>query len=135
MASGISRLIRRKILDHLLKISTWTAPVNLFVALFTTAPNSQGIGGVETTYTNYSRVQHNDWNAATDADPVIATNNGVITFPTCGVDGAIIVGFGLYDASIVGNFLGYGSCSETIISGTTPIFDDTLLSLSLNETV
>jgi hypothetical protein len=135
MSSGISRSIRRKVLDHLLKTLAWVQPTHIYVALFTTSPNSQGAGGVETTYTNYARIQHDAWNAATDADPAIATNNGQVTFPQCGVTGATIVAFGLYDDLTGGNFLGYGPCSKTITQGDISFFDTASLAVKLNETV
>ncbi len=93
------------------------------------------MGEVVTTYTNYARIQHDVWNASTDADPAVATNNGQITFPQCGVTGATIVAFGLYDDLTGGNFLGYGACSKVITQGDIPFFDSTSLLVKLHETV
>jgi hypothetical protein len=133
MSSGVSRAYRRKLLDHLFKTTPLTVPTHIYVALYTTAPNSQGSGGTETTYTNYLRVACDAWDAATDADPAVVANTAAVTFSAAG-SSATIVAFGLYDADSGGNFLGYGACSASVSSGVTPQFDAGDLQISMDET-
>ncbi len=127
-----SRTIQRALVDHLLKTSAYTPPTNIQVALFTVAPDVTGAGGTEVSGNAYARVIHNDWNAATDATPAVATNNGDIDFPTPDPAGwGTVVAFALYDN---GNMLGFGaiSPSKTINAGDTVRFADTDLEVSLN---
>jgi len=135
MASGIGRTIRQAILDHLLKTGTWTAPADIYVALYTAAPTATG-GGTELSSaggSGYARIKHNAWNASTAAEPSVATNDGAITFPVAGTSWGAIVAFGLFDALTSGNFLAYGVCSKTISVGDIAYFADQQLQITLNE--
>jgi len=133
--SGIIRATRQAVLDHLLKTSTWTAPTNVYVALFTVAPTEVG-GGTECTGSAYARVKHNNWVAATAASPSVAVNDGDITFPEAGGSWGAIVAFGLFNQdSPGGTLLAVGKCSKTISSGDTAIFLDGTLEVTLDGTV
>ena len=137
MASGMGRTIRQAVLDHLLKTGVgWTAPADIYVALFTVAPTATG-GGTEVATaggTLYARVKHNTWHAATAAEPSIATNDGDIDFPEAGGVWGAIVAWAIFDSALPGgNFLAYGACSKTIGTGDTARFKDTELQIKLNE--
>jgi hypothetical protein len=133
MAAGLTRFSSRKLLDHILKTGAYTQPTTIYVALFTVAPTSQG-GGTEANYTGYLRVLHNVWRAATDADPVVANNNGEIAFPAASSSNTIVA-CGLYDADAPGgNLLAWGAVSKQIDSGDTPKFADAVLQVRLNYT-
>jgi hypothetical protein len=133
--SGISRALRQDVLDHLLMTAAWSQPIAIYVALFTVSPTATG-GGTEVTGGSYARVSHALWNAATAAEPSVATNNGVITFPEATVAWGTVVAVGLYDAVTAGNFLGYDDFTGKVIdSGDVARFQDTELSVTLNETV
>lgn len=132
MASGLTRYAERELLDHLLKTGAYTQPTNIYVALFTVAPSSQG-GGTEANYTNYARVQCNAWDAATDADPVVAQNTSAITFPEAGSSNTIVA-CGLYDAATDGNLLAFGAVSKQIDSSDTPRFSAGTLKVRMNFT-
>lgn len=86
-----TRHVTRGLLDHLLKTASFTVPTDITVALLDNT-------GTELTGTNYARVTHNTWNAATDADPAEASNDGIIQFATPGADGwGTAERFALYD--------------------------------------
>ena len=132
--SGISRALRQDALDHLLKTAAWTQPTNIYVALYTVAPSATG-GGTEESEASYNRILHNTWNAASAAEPSVATNNGVITFDEALTDWGTIVAVGLFDAITAGNFLGYDDFTGKAVGiGDVARFQDTELSVRLNET-
>ena len=134
MASGLRRVIRQAVLDHLLKTAGWTAPTHIYVGLFTVAP-TQTAGGTEVSEASYARVLHDTWNAATAAEPAVATNDGDIEFAQALTDWGSIVAFGLFDDITGGNLLAYGACTKTIATGDTARFLDTALEVKLNYTV
>lgn len=132
--SGLSRATRQDVLDHLLGTATWTSPTNIYVALYTVAPTATG-GGTEVSGGGYARVLHNSWNAATAAEPSVATNNGIITYAEATADWGTIVAVGLFDAITGGNFLGYDDFTGKLIeTGDTARYQDGELSITLNET-
>jgi len=49
----------------------------MYIALWTTAPDNDGAGGVEVSEASYSRIAHSSWNAAAAKSK---TNNGEIDF-------------------------------------------------------
>lgn len=118
--------IANRVLDLLLGTShdTTAMPATVYVALITTAPtNANGAGIVEATGTGYARVAvtNNDtnWPAAASRSK---SNGTAVTFPTSGASWGTVVGFALYDAATVGNFLAYGALtsSQAVGSGVTP---------------
>lgn len=132
MSHGISRSYRRKLLDHLFKNDSLSQPSSLWVALFTASPSATG-GGTEASYTNYARIQCDDWDAASDADPAVVSNTGNVTFASAG-SSASIVAFAIMSASAAGDMIAYGGCTASISSGITPQFASGALDISLNET-
>jgi len=81
------------------------------VGVFTTLPNADGTGGVESSYDSYARTAHQDWSTL-----VIGTtaarrvNVGAIEMVAVGLGdpGETIVGWGIWDASTSGNLLHFG---------------------------
>lgn len=129
-ASSYTTYLSNKVLDHFLKTATFTAPTNLYVALFTTLPNDSG-GGTEVSGGSYARVNHNAWNAASSGS---ATNNGAITFTTASGSWGTVGWVALFDASSGGNMLCWGAVgtAKTISSGDTASFADTALAVTLD---
>lgn len=132
--SGISRALRQDVLDHLLKTASWTQPAAIYVALYTVAPTAVG-GGTEVTGGSYARKAHASWNAATAADPSVATNNGVITFDEATADWGTVVAAALHSAITGGDFLAYDDFTGIAVNdGDQARFADTVLQMQLNET-
>lgn len=122
---SFSDFIELEILDQIFGGEAYTAPANLFVALFTAAPSDAG-GGTEVTGNGYARVSVannlTNWPAASAG----AKSNGVaIQFPTAsGGNWGTVTHFGIYDASTAGNLIGWAAltASQVINDGTTATF-------------
>lgn len=127
--AGKSNFLADAILNHVYRTTTYTPPATVYVALFTTMPIDAGTGGVEVTGTGYARVgvatDDAQWAApSAGAGTTRQTSNvNQISFGTAGSDwapsGTPCVGFGLYDASTAGNYLGGAAfaASKIIQSG------------------
>jgi hypothetical protein len=119
---SMSDYLENEILDHVFKTGVWTAPVNLFVALYTAAPSDAG-GGTEVTSTGsaYERVAENTWDAGSGG----ATNNtGAITFATATNNWGTVLAAAILDASGGGNFLWWGTVTtnKSVTTGDTVSF-------------
>jgi hypothetical protein len=95
---GLSRYLQRKILDHAFKTTPFTAPTHIYVALLTASAECTGTG--------YAREICDVWTAASDADPSVVDNTGVIDFGTGNADWGTLTRFALYDDPTAGNLLG-----------------------------
>lgn len=82
---------------------------SLNVALYTVAPNDEGVGGTEVTGGGYARVAHASWNAAASG---IRTNNGIIDFGDPTADWGTVVAVGLWDGA---TFKGVSTAFSTAI--------------------
>lgn len=94
--AGLSRYAQRELLDHI-NGSSFTAPTNRYVALFTASAECTGTG--------YARELCNSWTAASDADPSVSSNSAIIDFGTGNSDWGTITRFAIYDALTGGNLL------------------------------
>ena len=97
----------QKVMDYVLKGTTFTRPTNFYLALFTTTPALDGTGGVEvsTSGTGYGRVvidSATGWSAATGVN-MTYTNTGDLTFGLPTANWGTIVSAGLFDASTAGD--------------------------------
>lgn len=93
--------LENKLLDHVLRNTTYTQPATVYSALFTVVP-SDSTGGTEVTNASsgYTRVASTFCTAgATVAGQSV--NTGAITFATAAA-GYTVVGWGLLDTSTVG---------------------------------
>lgn len=119
-----SDYLEGKVLDHLLGRTTYTAPVTVYVALYTSAPTDSG-GGTEVSGGSYARVavtnNATNWPAASGGSKA---NGTAITFPEATADWGTVVAFGLFDAAIGGNLLYWGELSQNqaVNSGSTASF-------------
>lgn len=123
--TAMSDFLENRLIDHLFRGVSFSAPTALHVALFTANPSDSG-GGTEVSTagsTNYARAalapSTTNWAATNAAGSTAATssgtsgttsNNVAITFnaPGSGAWG-VITGFGIYDASTSGNLLWWGA--------------------------
>jgi hypothetical protein len=104
MAGNLSDYLEDKLLDHFLGTNTYTAPTDVYVALYTVAPTDAG-GGTEVTNTGgstYAR-QLVTFDVASGG----ATSNDTdIDFED--MPSATVVAIGIHDAVTSGNLLVYG---------------------------
>lgn len=133
--SAMSDYLENKLVDHLFRAQTFSAPANLYVGLLTAAPSDAG-GGTEVSGNNYSRVtvanSLANWAGTQSAGSTAASsgtggqtsNNGSITFPTPSGNWGTVSHFGIYDAASGGNLLFWGSLtiSKTINQNDTVSF-------------
>jgi hypothetical protein len=126
---AISNYLENELLDHVFKTGNWTAPTNLFVALYTTAPTDSG-GGTEVTGGSYIRVINNSWNVASGG---VVDNTSAIDFADATADWGTVLAAGIFDASAGGNLLWWGTCTNiTINTGSTITFPAGTIDASIN---
>ncbi len=121
-----------EILDHIFNDGAYSAPTNIYVALYTATPSDAG-GGTEATGGSYARVSTAaaDWDAASGGSK---SNGNVMTFPEATADWGTITSFGLFDASSGGNLLTYGDLDNNrgVFNGDTLKFTAGNLTISLD---
>jgi len=127
----MSDYLENKLIDHIFRGVSFTAPTGLHVALFTGAPSDSG-GGTEVTGGSYARAalapSTTNWastgGATTTTNPSAGTggatsNNSAITFPAPTANWGNVTHFGVFDASSGGNLLVHGAltASKTVNNG------------------
>ena len=112
MAGGASNFLENKILDHVLKVSSYSQPTALYVALYTTDPGD-GDSGTEVSGGSYARVSVS-FGAASNGT---SSNSAAVEFPTATSSWGTIVSAGIRDASTGGNLLFYGSLTTSVTIG------------------
>lgn len=123
MVSGaFSTALADALIDHVLLISAYTQPTNLYLALYTSAPNDAG-GGTEVTGGSYARENENSWNGAS-GDPTESDNPNLIEFTQATADWGTIVAVGIHDHLTADQLLLYNTVnsSKDIDSGDTARF-------------
>lgn len=126
---SFSNFLELEVLDHVFRNSAYTAPSNIYVALFTAAPNDAG-GGTEVSGNGYAR-QVMAFSAASSGS---ISNSGSVEFPTATGSQGTISHMGLFDASSSGNLLAYGAltASKTVGSGDVFRFNASSVTISLD---
>ena len=129
--SAMSDYLENKLIDHIFRGVSFTAPTTLHFALYTAAPNDTG-GGTEVSGGSYARVavtanttnMASTGGATTTTNPSAGTggqtsNNGAVTFPAPTANWGLVTHFGVLDASSGGNLFVHGSltASKTINNG------------------
>ncbi len=116
----MSRYLENKILDHIFNGITYNAqPINLYLALFTTAPSDDtGSGAVEVVTSGGTAYARKSTAAADWADSPstgLITNANSISMVQAGNTWGTVVAIGLYDSAIGGsnNLLFWGNISPT----------------------
>ena len=128
--TAMTDYLENKIMDWLLRGQPFTPPTNVYVGLFTVAPNDAG-GGTEVTGNNYARVavactetawagtQGAGTTAASSGTSGTTSNNAQINFPTPSATWGTVLAFGIFDAATGGNLLIYAplTVAKTINPG------------------
>ena len=107
--------LENALLNHVFRNTALTSPTDVYVALFTAAPDETG-GGTEVSGNDYARIA-----AAFDAPTADATdatrqailNSADLLFQTTHDPVVSVVAFGIYDASTLGNLLIWNSITAT----------------------
>lgn len=117
--AGKSDYLENKVLDHVLRNTSYTPPTTVYVGLYTAAPSDTG-GGTEVSGNNYARTAVTFSVASGGA----TSNSADVTFPTPSGSWGTVTHFGIFDASSAGNLLYWNSltASQAIASGNTVKF-------------
>lgn len=97
-----SNFLENEVLDHILGTASYTAPSNVYLALYTSDPG-EGNTGTELSGNGYSR----QLITFTTASGGVATNSSEETFTASGGNFGTITHYALFDASTSGNMLMY----------------------------
>lgn len=127
--SEASNYLENKVVDHTLGTASYTAPTNVYTALFTSDPTDAGTG-TECSYTNYAR-QVTTFGAASGGS---ASNSADITFAAIVGADVTITHFAIYDAASGGNLLYHSpvDTSKTYSADDIPSFAASAITVSLD---
>jgi hypothetical protein len=126
---AISDYLENELLDHAFKTGTYTVPTNLFIALYTAAPSDTG-GGTEVTGGSYVRTINNTWDAASGG---VVENTSAINFIEATANWGTVLAAGIFDASVGGNLLWWGTCTSiTVNTGSSITFPAGTIDASIN---
>lgn len=115
--ASLTNYAEDKLRDHLLGITAYTMPTDVYLALYTAAPDETG-GGTECTGGSYARQVISTWTAGSTGSGS-ASNSADLSFtnmPAC-----TVVAVALLDAASGGNMLLYETLgsSKTVTAGAT----------------
>lgn len=143
--AALSDYLENKLIDHILRGTSFTAPSNVYVGLLTAAPSDTG-GGTEVSGGSYARVtvacNGTNWTNSQASGTGVSSgtdgtveNGAAISFPTPSAGWGTVTHFGVYDASSSGNLLFYAALttSKTINSGDTVSFAIGALSFQVDN--
>ena len=115
----MTQYLENKVLDGTLKATTYTAPANVYMSLYSTV-NTSTTPGTELTGNGYSR-QSVVFNTATAG---ISTGNANVTFSATGNTWPAVVSAAIMDANTSGNMLYYATITPKVVAaGDTLVFD------------
>lgn len=133
-AGAMSDYLENKVIDHLFRGTSYTAPANWYVALFTSSC-SDSAAGTEVSGGSYARVAvasggstwtntQNSGTGVSSGTGGTTTNASTVPFNTPSAGWGTVTHWGLYDASSGGNLLVCAALttSKTINSGDTVSF-------------
>lgn len=120
---GLATDICNEIIDHLDKKGTWSAPAAFCVGLSSTTPTAAGANVTEPSGGSYVRVSI-PGSSLGAASGGVATNTAEIAFAQATADwcaGANLTHAVFYDATTVGNFLGFCALGQAkpVLNGDT----------------
>lgn len=121
MAGSFSDFLELELLDHVFGAAAYTAPVTLYVALYTADPSDAG-GGTEVAAVDYARkaVTNNDTNFPAAAAGA-KSNGAAITWDAATSAWGTVIAVGIFDAATDGNLLAWSDLAidKAISSGDT----------------
>lgn len=129
-----SNYLENKLLGLLFGSTAYSVPANLYIALFTAAPDDTG-GGTEVAGGSYARaaVTNNSTNFPVPTTGT-SSNANAITFAQATASWGTVTHFGIFDASSAGNLLVWGALTvpKTVANNDTVSFAAGQLEISLD---
>jgi hypothetical protein len=95
-----SNYLENKVLDHVLRNTSYTSPTTVYVGLYTSDPTDAG-SGTEVSGGSYARQSL----SVTTASGGIVTSSADVTFPQCTASWGSVGYIGILDALTSGNLL------------------------------
>jgi len=119
-----SNAYRAKIVDSTLRAVAFTAPANVYIALFTADPTADCITGNEIQVGAHAWYARQAMVFAAQSVPGITSNSAVVTFPVVTGTDVTATHYALFDASTAGVMISYGTltASKTYSAGDVPSF-------------
>jgi hypothetical protein len=126
----LTNFTEKKILDHVLKVASYSPPANVYVGLSSADPTADGSGWVDADYTGYARKQVT-FDAAASRKVVQAA---LVSFDLCTDGDDTVSYFGIWDQLTGGNLMAYGALStpKQVVAGNTPSVGDEEIQVSFN---
>lgn len=121
--AAMSDYLENRLIDHLFRAQSFSAPTTLYFALYTAAPSDSG-GGTEVSGGSYARASvttslsafkgtHGNTTGTSSGTGGSTQNASAITFPTPSGNWGTITHWGVLDASTGGNLLFHGSLTNS----------------------
>ena len=139
-AGGKHYTASNAVLNHVFRTTSYTAPTNVYIGLFSTCPTTSTLGTELSGngYTRSSGIAKGDsswtYTAATSSNSTSTiTNANAISFPTVTTSSWSVSCFGVFDASSAGNLLYFGPVTGapvTVSVGATASFASSQLQIS-----
>lgn len=126
--------LENKLLGLLLGNTAFTIPANLYIALFTAAPDDTG-GGTEVSGGSYARANVTNNTTNFPVPTVGSSSNALpITFAQASAAWGTVTHFGIFDAGAAGNLLIYGALTtpKTVATNDTVSFAAGQMSILLD---
>jgi hypothetical protein len=120
---NLSNYARNKLLDHTLKLASYSRPENLYLALLDAEPDADDtpLTISEVSGGNYSRKLINSWDTASGR--VTANSTGIV-FPEVSVSLGVVSHFAILDTltALAGNMIAFGAVSpnRSLEQGVSP---------------
>jgi hypothetical protein len=139
--SALSDYLENKLVDHVFRALSFSAPATMYVGLFTAAPSDTG-GGTEVSGNAYARVSvtsgTTNWSNTQNSGTGASTGTGgttqnltTFTFPTPTPSGwGTVVAVGVFDASSAGNLLWYTTLTTSKLINAGDVVDFPAASLT-----
>lgn len=141
LAGGKAYTASNGVLNHIFRTTSYTAPSNTYIGLFSTCPTT-GNTGTELSGNGYTRsaaIAKADaswtYTAASFIGAATIVNASAVTFPTVTSNAWTVTCFGVFDASSTGNLLYWGAVTSapvTVSVGATASFAIGQLSITEN---
>lgn len=129
---SISNHLENELLDHILKVGSYSQPTNLYIALSTADPTDDGSGIAEPSGGSYARLINNDWETAASRH---TENSSAISFVQATAGWGTITHFAIFDNLTAGNMIAHGSLSSSIsvLNGNIVSFDAGAIDITWNS--
>lgn len=119
--SGFSTYLAQKLIDHTLRGAAYTAPANLYLALFTADPTDDNVTANEVTGAWYGRKSITSWTAPVGTGTV-TSNSNALTFNAVSGSAVTVTHWGLYDALTSGNLMFSGAWDVSKVLNVDDVF-------------